>query len=73
MSENKIESIFLPSCIGLCALVLWFGFQTAQLSQERTSLGALAGNQNAAQIVEALKQRGVTIDASKAPTTATSK
>jgi hypothetical protein len=100
MSENKTESIFLPSCIGLCALVLWFGFQTAQLSQERTTLGALAGNQatvlgnakkmraqldaiaaetaklaqagnqNAAQIVEALKQRGVTIDASKAPATA---
>jgi hypothetical protein len=100
MSETETETIFLPSCIGLCALVLWFGFQTVQLSQERNSLTTLgsnqalvlgsakkvraqldavaaetaklaqAGNQNAAQIVEALKQRGVTIDASKAPPTA---
>jgi preprotein translocase subunit SecF len=99
MSENKTESIFLPVCIGLCALVMWFGFQTVQLSQERTGLSVLAanqetvlgnakkmraqldaiaaetaklaqsGNQNAAQIVEALKLRGVTIDASKAPPT----
>jgi hypothetical protein len=101
MSDHKnTESIFLPASIGLAALVLWFGFQTVQLSQERTALDAAvsnqalvlgnakkmraqldsiaaetaklaqAGNQNAAQIVEALKQRGVTIDVSKAlPTT----
>jgi regulatory protein YycI of two-component signal transduction system YycFG len=93
---RNTESIFVPFCIGLSALVLWIGFQTVQLSQERSALSAAsgnqaivlgnakkmrvqldsiaaetaklaqAGNQNAAQIVEALKQRGVTIDASKA-------
>ena len=97
MSEPvRHYSPFAPVLLGLVTLVLWFGFQTAQLLKERENLTTLRGNQttiygnaqkmraqldalaaqtarlaqagnaNAAQIVNALKARGITIDPSKA-------
>ena len=97
MSEpTRQYSPFAPLLLGLITLVMWFGFQTAQLLKERENLTtlrtnqttiygnaqkmraqldaraaetaklALAGNANAAQIVNALKARGITIDPSKA-------
>ena len=94
--REKHPSSFVPLCIGLLTLVVWFGFQAIQLRKERENFATLninqntiysnaekmrtqldtiaaelarlaqAGNQNAAQMVDALKQRGITIDPSKA-------
>ena len=97
MSEPvRHYSPFAPVLLGLATLVLWFGFQTAQLLRERENLTTLrsnqttiygnaqkmrtqldalaaqterlaqAGNANAAQLVNALKARGISIDPSKA-------
>jgi len=44
MTENGRNS-FLPILITLIALILWFGFQTYHLAQERKNLSVLAANQ----------------------------
>jgi hypothetical protein len=46
----------LPLIILLIALVLWFGFQTLQLANERANLGEARGHQEAA-MQEAQKLR----------------
>jgi hypothetical protein len=37
--------LFLPILLGLLTLVLWFGFQTSQLTKERDNLNTLRSNQ----------------------------
>jgi|GEM_PF-2551539 len=50
------HSIFLPSLLLASALVLWFAFQTVQLTSERGQLAAIKSNQNA-QVEAAAKIR----------------
>lgn len=88
-SHPKGYGLFLPGLLLSAALVMWFGFQTTQLIEERKRLTevsasqeelhgkalklrsqvkalaegtlqlAQAGNANAAEIVGALKARGI--------------
>jgi hypothetical protein len=46
MTENG-RNAFVPMLITSITLVLWFGFQTYQLLQEKNNLGILAANQEA--------------------------
>lgn len=56
-SISKAEhSPFIPALLLASALVLWFAFQTFQLSSERTQLAVIKGNQ-AAQVEAAAKIR----------------
>ena len=45
-SDVRGHSISLPVLLGLLSLVLWFGFQTLQLKQERDNLKTLRANQD---------------------------
>jgi hypothetical protein len=101
MSEAQMDTnrsgIFLPLLLILITLVLWFGFQTAQLVKERGNLKTLQANQekmlnnaqkmraqldaiaagtarlaqqgnaNAAQVVNALKAKGISINPNATP------
>ncbi|MBC8087591.1 MAG: hypothetical protein H7Z40_10005 [Phycisphaerae bacterium] len=60
------HSVFIPALLLASALVLWFAFQTLQLSSERAQLAAIKGNQ-ATQVEAAAKIR-VALDSLAAST-----
>jgi type II secretory pathway component PulL len=92
MSEQKQNNLFVPMLLIALAVLVWSGFQTFQLYQERASLANLrinqettyqnaqkmrtqldalaagtqqlarSGNKNAQAVVNALQQRGITIN-----------
>lgn len=47
MSEEKQNSPFVPLLLLAIAVLVWFGFQTIQLVQERSALATLNGSQEA--------------------------
>jgi hypothetical protein len=47
MSEKEQHGIFVPLCLVMVALALWFGFQTFQLVKERDTIKNLRANQTA--------------------------
>lgn len=55
-SAKADHSPFMPLMLLASALVLWFAFQTVQLTKERTELAAIKANQ-AAQVDAAAKIR----------------
>lgn len=92
MSEPNRSSVFIPVLLIALAVVVWSGFQSIQLFQERSNLANLrtsqdamfqnarkmrdqldalaagtqklanSGNKNAQAVVNALAQRGITIN-----------
>lgn len=44
-SSEQRRGVMLPMLLGLLALVLWFGFQTTQLIQERGAIDTRKANQ----------------------------
>ena len=55
-SASENQSVFVPMMLFASALVLWFGFQTFQLSSERRELANIRANQED-QVVAAAKIR----------------
>lgn len=92
MNEQNNHSLFAPILLIALAVLVWSGFQSAQLFEERSNLAnlrasqnvtyqnaqkmraqldslaagtqklAIAGNKNAQAVVNALQQRGITIN-----------